>query len=144
VLTAVKTPLFWIMMLMTGLLIILGLTMIANFKDYGTKKNITNDIILNSMGAIGAIANSLFRIIAGLVIYKFGFRKFLIGIGVNGFLVALTFPFVAKFQGSFFVWNFFIWCGYGGLVGAAPGIVTSIFGTVMGSQLFGIFNLGLN
>jgi len=111
----------------------LGFFLIGNYKDYGLKKGNTNDRLLSSMGQVGAIANSLARILGGLSLQRFGFKKTFFVICIIGLAVSVTFPSIASNEICFFVWNFFTWCNYGSIVGNTTGVYALTFGTIMGN-----------
>lgn len=104
-----------------------------------------NDKYLTLIGALASIANGAFRapISATLDIFKkWPFKKTYSVIIIMNIILAALFHIAVTKPGMYLAWCFFTMGCYGGQLAIWPPMSAKVFGTTMGSVIYGLFFYG--
>ena len=113
----------------------LGLLISVQFKDYGLK-TINDDQFLTLIGSLGFVFNSCFRIIWGLLMDKFGFRKVYWILLTCQFSLICSLYAISSYKAAYFLWICLMLACEGGHFSLFPAITLKQFGIKMGGLIY--------
>ncbi|KAL4508394.1 hypothetical protein ABPG72_003698 [Tetrahymena utriculariae] len=140
---ALKTKEFYISQFIILLACGLGLLISGNYKKYG-QQNFTNDQVLTIIGSVASAANGCSRFLWASLLDKISFRKVISVILVAQIILSVTLQFSVKDEYFYLVWVFFVSCCLGGLFGIYPVYSTLLFGSRVGSEIYGTYWLSVS
>lgn len=114
-----------------------GLMISVNYKTY-VKAEITNDQYLTLIGAIGALACSLSRILWGSILDKQTFKAIYYSLSILNAILAFSISFISSIKEIYFFYVILSYICYGGHLGIFPAVTSQIFGVRYGPQIYGI------
>lgn len=113
----------------------------VNYKTY-MKADIMDDRYLTLVGAFGAIACSLSRLVWGIILEKETFKMIYYSLAIlNGFL-AFSIVFISHIKEAYCVYVILSYIVYGGHLGLFPAVASQIFGMRYGPQIYGLLFFG--
>ncbi|KAL4456963.1 hypothetical protein ABPG74_014601 [Tetrahymena malaccensis] len=140
---ALKTKEFYISQFIILLACGLGLLISGNYKKYG-QQNFTNDKVLTIIGSVASAANGCSRFLWASLLDKISFRKVISVILVAQIILSVTLQFSVQNEYFYLVWVFFVSCCLGGLFGIYPVYSTLLFGSRVGSEIYGTYWLSVS
>jgi len=109
----------------------------VNYKTY-MKVEYTDDRFLTIIGACGAIACSLSRLIWGNVLEKETFKPIYYCLAILNCVLAFSIIYLRHIKEAYFIYVVLSYIVYGGHLGIFPAVASTVFGIRYGPQIYGI------
>ena len=137
VIQAVKSSMTYYLLFMLMFSITNGLFLAANFKNLGILR-ISDDNFLNFVGSVGAISNGSGRIIWGIIMDKWEFKKTYVFILIIQIFESFSLIFIMQYQFLYMIWVGIAFFCLGGHMVIFPAFCIKHFGTKIGPKIYGL------
>lgn len=102
------------------------------------KTQFTDDRFLTWIGAFGAIACSLSRLLWGSVLEKDTFKRIYYCLAILNCVLAFSIIYVKNIKQAYFLYVVLSYIVYGGHLGIFPAVASTVFGIRYGPQIYGL------
>ena len=141
-LEALKSPLFYFLLLMLTFSSCSGLFIAANYKNLGIL-TIPDDSFLNLVGSVGAICNGGGRILWGFLMDKYRFHRTFLLLLILAIIEGITLRFVLQSQWIYLVCVGIAFFCLGGHPVIFPTFCIKSFGAKIGAETYGVLFWGV-
>lgn len=137
----IKAKPFWIMFIMVICGTFFGYLMANNYKVYGLTK-IPDDAFVTLCGSIGSLANGSSRAIWAAFYDRFGFKRVYFVLLTLQALLCATLNSVSEVKALYLVFYCLIMSCEGGQISMYPAVTAKVFGSKVGSLIYGFMFAG--